>query len=49
MAKFRSFRMRRRLRSVYGRKPRSYKSFYGRKRRRVSYKTPFNSRGGILR
>lgn len=40
---------RRLRRGVYGRKPRSYKAFYARKRRRVSYRTPFNKRGGILR
>ena len=40
---------RRRRRGVYGRRPRSYKAFYARKRRRVSYRTPFNKRGGILR
>lgn len=32
----------------YGKRPRSYKSFFARKRRRVSYKTPFRY-GGIVR
>lgn len=45
MAFRRSFKRRNR---VYGKKPRSYKAFYGRRRRRVSYSTPFK-RGGILR
>lgn len=33
----------------FGKKPRSYKAFYSRRRRRVSYSTPFGKRGGILR
>lgn len=32
-----------------GRRPRSYKAFYARRKRRVSYRTNFHSRGGILR
>lgn len=40
----RSFRRRR-----LGKRPKSYKAFFGRRRRRVSYSTPFNKRGGILR
>lgn len=44
----------RRLRKIvrrigFGRKPRSYKAFYSRRKRRVSYRTNFKSRGGILR
>lgn len=39
---------RRRRRGMYGKKPRSYKTFFARKRRRVSYKTPFRY-GGIVR
>ncbi len=44
-----AYRKRRRSRVIYGKKPRSYKAFYSRRRRRVSYSTPFNKRGGILR
>lgn len=43
----RSWRRARRIR--LGRRPRSYKAFYGRRKRRVSYRTNFHKRGGILR
>lgn len=33
----------------FGRKPRSYKAYYSRRKRRVSYRTNFNKRGGFLR
>lgn len=41
--RYRSRRMR------LGRRPRSYKAFYGRRHRRVSYRTKFHNRAGILR
>lgn len=39
----------RRRRVNFGRRPRSYKAFYSRRRRRVSYRTKFHNRAGILR
>lgn len=45
-----AYRRRYRSRRIgFGKRPRSYKAFYGRRRRRVSYSTPFGKRGGILR
>lgn len=43
--KRRSWKRRLRL----GRRPLSYKAFYSRRKRRVSRRTNFRSRGGILR
>ncbi len=45
----RSWKRRMRARRMFGKRPRSYKAFYSRRRRRVSYSTPFGKRGGILR
>lgn len=45
-----AYRRRRWTRRIrLGRRPRSYKAFYGRRKRRVSYRTNFRGRGGILR
>lgn len=44
-----AYRRRRRSRVVYGRKPRSYKAFYGRRRRKIFSSKLLSRRGGFMR